>query len=99
MSEEQGELTRRVIGAAIEVHRVMGPGLLEPIYQKCMQNELARQGIPYREQWPVPLVYKGDDLDAELKMDLYFPGELVVELKAVEKIHPVHEAQLLRTQD
>lgn len=95
MSEDQSELTRRVIGAAIEVHRVMGPGLLEPIYQKCMQNELARQGIPCREQWPVPLVYKGDDLDAELKMDFYFPGELVVELKAVEKIHPVHEAQLL----
>src|SRR5688572_30541905 len=95
MSEEHGELTRRVIGAAIEVHRIMGPGLLEPIYQKCMENELARQGVSYREQWPVPLVYKGDDLDAELKMDLYFPGELVVELKAVERIHPVHEAQLL----
>ena len=88
-------LSEMVIGAAIEVHRVMGPGLLESIYQKCMEIELQLRGCPVQPQARVPLVYKGVPLGEDLVMDLFFPDRLVVELKAVEKIAPVHEAQLL----
>jgi GxxExxY protein len=98
MSEinENDPLTYSVIGAAIEVHREMGPGLLESIYQKCMEMELRLRGLDFKAQARLPLVYKGIPLDAdELKMDIYFPNQLVVELKAVEKLLPVHEAQLL----
>jgi GxxExxY protein len=60
-----------------------------------MERELSLQGVEYRRQWPAPLFYKGEMLDTELKMDLYFPTKLVVELKAIESVHPIHEAQLL----
>lgn len=93
--EERDPFTEQVIGAAIEVHRVMGPGLLESIYQKCMEIELALRKLPVRAQARVPLTYKGVALGEDLVMDLYFPNQLVVEIKTVEKIHPVHEAQLL----
>lgn len=94
--EERDPLTHTVIGAAIEVHREMGPGLLESLYQKCMEVELKLRGLEYVSQARLPLVYKGIPIDAdELKMDLFFPGKLVVELKAIEKLLPVHEAQLL----
>jgi GxxExxY protein len=94
--EERDPLTHAVIGAAIEVHREMGPGLLESVYQKCMEVELKLRGLECLPQALLPLQYKGIPLDAdELKMDLYFPGRLVVELKAVERLIPVHEAQLL----
>jgi len=93
--QERDPLTQKVIGAAIEVHRVMGPGLLESVYQKCMVRELKRLDIPFQAPAYLPLVYKGEVIDDDLIMDLYFPGELVVELKAVEKILPIHEAQLL----
>lgn len=94
-SDEKDSLTHEVIGAAIEVHRLMGPGLLESIYQECMEQELKLRGLSFQAQSEVPLVYKGIALNQVLKMDLYFPGQLVVELKAVEKLIPVHEAQLL----
>ena len=93
--EERDPLTHAVIGAAIEVHREMGPGLLESIYQKCMEEELRLRGMAFQPQARLPLIYKGKLLDDELIMDLYFPGQLVLELKAVEKLIPVHEAQLL----
>jgi GxxExxY protein len=93
--EERDPLTQAVIGAAIEVHREMGPGLLESVYQTCMEYELQLRGLPFRPQVRIPLVYKGVVLDDELIMDLYFPSQLVVELKAVEKLLPIHEAQLL----
>jgi len=93
--ESRDPLTELVIGAAIEVHRIMGPGLLESIYQKCMEVELGLRNSPGQPQARVPLVYKGVPLGEDLVMDLYFPGLLVVELKTVEKLHPVHEAQLL----
>jgi GxxExxY protein len=93
--DERDPLTHAVIGAAIEVHRELGPGLLESVYQTCMEEELRRRGIPFQPQARLPLVYKGKLLDADLIMDLYFPAQLVVELKAVEKLMPVHEAQLL----
>jgi GxxExxY protein len=94
-SEERDQLTHAVIGAAIEVHREMGPGLLESVYQQCLEYELGLRGLSFLPQAKVPLVYKGTTLDTELIMDLFFPGELIVELKAVEKLLPVHEAQLL----
>ena len=93
--EEKDPLTHRVIGAAMEVHREMGPGLLESVYQKCLERELKRQQLACQPQARLPLVYKGSILDDEFIMDVFFPGELVVELKAVEKLLPVHEAQLL----
>jgi GxxExxY protein len=93
---EKGPLTHAVIGAAIEVHREMGPGLLESIYQQCMELELKLRGLEFKAQARSPLVYKGFQLDGEdLKMDCYFPGQLVAEFKAVDKLHPIHEAQLL----
>ena len=95
MVEEKDPLTELVIGAAIEVHRIMGPGLLESIYQQCMEEELRLRKCPVEPQAKMPLRYKGIVLGDDLKIGLFFPGHLVVELKAVEKILPVHEAQLL----
>jgi GxxExxY protein len=93
--EEKDPLTREVIGAAIEVHREMGPGLLESIYQQCMEQELKLRGLTFVPQARVPLVYKNVALNTDLIMDFYFPDQLVVEIKAVEKLVPVHQAQLL----
>ena len=93
--DDRDPLTRLVIGAAIEVHREIGPGLLESIYQTCMQRELLLRQVEFIPKAKVALVYKGEPLDTELEMDLYFPNQLVVELKAVETLLPVHEAQLL----
>jgi hypothetical protein len=94
-AEERDPLTHRVIGAAMEVHREMGPGLLESVYQKCLVRELKLQSIVCQLQAKLPLVYKGETLDDDFILDLFFPGQLVVELKAVEKLLPIHEAQLL----
>jgi GxxExxY protein len=93
--EERDPFTHLVIGAAIEVHRIMGPGLLESVYHRCMEQELRLRGVDFQSDVVIPLEYKGVCLDDQLKMDLFCPGRLVVELKAVEKLHPVHEAQLL----
>ena len=87
--------SRRVIGAAIEVHREKGPGLLEPIYEKCLMRELSLLGIPARNQWIVPIEYKGHFFEEPLRLDVYIDDCLIVELKAVEKILPIHKAQLL----
>jgi GxxExxY protein len=94
--DEQDPLTQAVIGAAIEVHREMGPGLLESVYLKCLIHELRLRNIDFQPQVRLPIVYKGQMIDGDdLVMDVYFPGRLVVELKAVEKLVPIHEAQLL----
>lgn len=93
--DERDPLTAAVIGAAIEVHREMGPGLLESVYQKCMEIELTLRGMTFQPQAPLPVVYKGHRVDDDFRMDLYFPQQLVVELKAIERLLPVHEAQLL----
>jgi GxxExxY protein len=94
-TEERDPLTHAVIGAAIEVHREMGPGLLESVYQQCMKMELGMRGLSFASKAKVPLIYKGRNLETELEMDFYFPGKLVVELKSVENLLAVHEAQLL----
>ena len=93
--EEKDRLTEVVIGAAIEVHRIMGPGLLESVYQRCMEEELRLRNCPVDPQARIPLRYKGVALGDDLVMDPYFPDRLVVELKAVDNLVPVNEAQLL----
>lgn len=94
--DERDPLTYEFIGAAMEVHRIMGPGLLESVYQLCMQHELGMRGVAFQAQTKLYLEYKGKVFEEEyLKLDLHVPGKLVVELKAVERLHPIHEAQLL----
>lgn len=89
------DLTDKIIGAAIEVHRTLGPGLLESAYQVCMEHESTLQKISFERQVDLPLNYKGIDLDAGYMIDLIFDKRVVVELKAVERVLPVHEAQLM----
>ncbi|MFQ6101512.1 MAG: GxxExxY protein [Anaerolineae bacterium] len=89
------ELTGRIIGAAIEVHRALGPGLLESAYQACLAQELSLRGLPFEREMPLPIDYKGLQLDCGYRLDFLVAGKVVVELKAVERIHPIHEAQLL----
>ena len=93
--DEKDPLTGLVIAAAIEVHREMGPGLLESVYQTCLEEEFKIRGIVCLPQHRLPLVYKGRTLEDEFVLDFYFPNQLVVELKAVVRIIPVFEAQLL----
>ena len=95
MTDERDPVTGTVIGAAIEVHREMGPGLLESVYQTCLEQELRLRGVEFEAQARWPLVYKGVTLPDEFVLDVFVPGRLVVELKAVEKLIPVHDAQLL----
>jgi len=93
--DERDPLTQSVIGAAIEVHRILGPGLLESIYQKAMCHELFLRGVRHLPQQRVPVNYKGVNLGDDLVMDILVEDDLVVELKAVEALAPIHEAQLL----
>ncbi len=92
---ERDSLTESVIGLAIEVHRALGPGLLESAYQECLCYELKAKGIAFGRQVALPVVYKSVKLDCGYRMDLVVDDRLVVELKTVEKILPIHEAQLL----
>ncbi len=89
------ELTDRIIGAAIEVHKILGPGLLESSYQVCLQHESKLRQLPFDPLVKLPLNYKGLDLDAGYIIDFVYNGRVIVELKAVERVIPVHEAQLL----
>ena len=89
------ELTETVIGAAIEVHRHLGPGLLESAYEQCLCRELNLRGVPFVYQHPLPVQYKGVLLDCGYRIDLLVDGRLVVELKALDKLHPIHDAQLM----
>ena len=88
-------LTERIIGAAIEVHRHLGPGLLESIYEECLCYELSQAGLRYQRQVHLPIDYKGIKLDAAYKVDLVVEDSVVVEIKATEGTAPVHCAQLL----
>ncbi len=88
-------LTEQVIGAAIEVHRVLGPGLLESAYEQCLAHELAQRGLRFRRQVDVPLLYKGTTLDVGFRADLVVQDAVIVEVKAVEALLPVHIAQLV----
>jgi len=88
-------LTKEIIGAAIEVHRHLGPGLLESAYRSCLMRELLLRQIPFKHECPLPLTYKGITLDSGYRMDLLVADAVVVEIKSVEALIPVHEAQLL----
>ena len=88
-------ITESVIGAAIEVHRALGPGLLESAYEACLAFELRERGREVVQQQPLPLVYKGVALDCGYRLDLLVDSLVVVELKAVDRLDPIHQAQLL----
>ena len=88
-------LTKKVIGCAIEVHRFLGPGLLESVYRECMIIEMKREHLRFVSERHVPLDYKGHRIGGALKLDLLVEGSIVVELKAVECLHPNHSAQVI----
>jgi GxxExxY protein len=89
------ELTYDVIGSAIEVHKIMGRGLLENIYHQCLKEELSSRKINFSSEMKIPVLYKNKELEIDFKCDLYIEKCLIVELKAVTEINAIHEAQLL----
>ena len=91
----EGELTERIIGAAIEVHKSLGPGLLESAYEECMCHELRLRGIPFSRQQALDIMYKGSAVGSAYKLDLLVDERVIVELKAVTEVAELHRAQLL----
>ena len=91
----EAKLTREIIGAAIEVHRELGPGLLESSYEMCLARELELRGISFEFQKPLPLKYKGIKLNCGYRLDLLVASAVIVEVKSVAALAPIHEAQLL----
>jgi GxxExxY protein len=89
------ELTKEIIGAAIDVHRALGPGLLESTYEACLVYELAQRGLSSERQKALPVKYKGGHIDCGFRIDVLVEGAAVIELKAVGRLEPIHEAQLL----
>ena len=88
-------ITQEIIGAAIEVHRALGPGLLESAYKECLCRELNVRRIPFEREYPIPLEYKGVRLECGYRLDLLVANAVVVELKSLEAIAPIHECRLL----
>ena len=88
-------LSNRVIGCALEVHRNLGPGLLESTYEQCLAHEFKLVELPFKLQYPLPVEYKGVKLDCGYRIDLLVDDSLIIELKSVDKILPIHQAQLL----
>ena len=95
MPTHVNQITHDVIGAAIDVHRALGPGLLESAYHECLCRELLLRGIPFERERPLPLEYRGIRLECGYRVDLLVASLVVVEIKSVEAIAPIHEAQLL----
>jgi len=93
--ERVNEITEQVIGAAIQVHRTLGPGLLESAYEACLAFELTKRGLRVDRQKPLPIVYDEVRIDCGYRLDLVVGEQVIVELKSVEKLLPIHEAQLL----
>jgi GxxExxY protein len=89
------ELTEAIIGAAMEVHRALGPGLLESTYEMCLCCELAIRGIPFERQVPIPVEYKNVKLDCGYRADIVVDGMILLEIKAIDSMLPIHDAQLL----
>ena len=89
------DLSNRVIGCALEVHRNLGPGLLESTYEQCLAHEFRLVELPFKLQHPLPVEYKGIKLDCGYRIDLLVDDSLIIELKSVDKILPIHQAQLL----
>jgi len=95
VANPHSELTSRIIAAAIEVHRHLGPGLLESTYQACLRYELASSGLTFRQQQVLPITYKSIQLDEPYRLDFVVEEAVILELKSVDALHPIHEAQLL----
>ena len=95
MQPYENKLSEKIIGAAIEVHKALGPGLLESAYEECLCRELSLRAVPFERQVPLPVVYKDVKLDCGYIQDLVVDNRVIVELKAVEKLHEIHRAQLL----
>jgi len=93
--DELNKLSGIILDSSIEVHRNLGPGLLESVYEVCLCKELASRGVRYERQVALPVVYKGETLNADFRIDVLVDDKIVVELKAVELLMPVHKAQLL----
>ena len=89
------DLTNEIIGSAIEVHRNLGPGLLESTYEECMAFELQKRDLFVKRQYVIPIIYKGIKLNQSYRIDLLVNNEVIVELKSIRKIEPIHNAQLL----
>ena len=89
------ELSGKIVDAAMAVHRELGPGLLESVYEVCLAKELSKRGIEFERQAEIPIAYQGEQLDGGFRADLLVEDLIVVEIKAVEKIIPIHEAQIL----
>jgi GxxExxY protein len=94
-AQDNDLLTEKIIGFAIEVHRHLGPGLLESAYEECLCHELKQNGVPFRRQTALPVVYKTIRLDCGYRMDIVVEDRVIIELKTVERLMPVHEAQML----
>ena len=92
---EHEKLTEAILAAVIEVHRTLGPGLLESTYEQCLCHELILRGMSIQRQFDCPVVYKGIKLDCGYRIDILVEGIVILELKAVDKITPVHQAQLI----
>jgi GxxExxY protein len=95
MPRENDPLSEKIISFAIEVHRQLGPGLLESAYEECLCFELKQAGIAFRRQVPLPVIYKPIQLDCGYRLDTVVESRLILELKTVERLLPIHEAQLL----
>ncbi|MBL4885032.1 MAG: GxxExxY protein [Planctomycetaceae bacterium] len=95
MSNPLSQITEQIIGASIEVHKALGPGLLESAYEQCLCRELSLRKIGFENQVELPVEYKGIKLDVGYRIDLLVMGQVIVEIKSVEKVKPVHEAQLM----
>lgn len=93
--ENINDLTYRIIGCAIKVHKVLGPGLLESTYEHCLSQELLMKGIKYERQAGLPVIYENSRLDVGYRIDLLVEGSVIIELKSIDKIAPIHKAQLL----
>ncbi|MBE2272122.1 MAG: GxxExxY protein [Anaerolinea sp.] len=91
----ENQLTHTIIGAAIEVHRELGPGLLESAYEECLAHEFTLRGLAYQRQKPLPVFYKGIQVECGFRLDFLVEEAVVVELKAVEQLSPVHQAQVM----
>jgi GxxExxY protein len=92
---ELNEITNQIIGCAIEVHRYLGPGLLESAYEECLAYELVKKNLNIKRQQPTPVVYKEIKLECGYRIDIIVENEVVIELKVVDALNPVHEAQIL----
>ena len=92
---ERDPLTEKVIGAAIDVHRFLGPGLLESVYEECLCHEINGLGLAFKRQVPVPVSYKTTQINCGFRADLLIEENLLLELKAVERVLPIHQAQIL----